>query len=122
MPTEEGWLYLAGVKDVFTCEIVGGAMDERMTQDLTARALWHAVRNKRLAAGLIHHSDRCSRYCAHAYRKLLDQFSMRASMSRKGNCHDNAPMESFWSSLKNELTHHQRYSTRAHPFKYVQVA
>lgn len=114
VPTEEGWLYLAGVKDVFTCEIVGYAMDERMTQALTARALWHAVRNKRPAAGLIHHSDRGSQYCAHAYRQLLDQFGMRASMSRKGNCHDNAPMESFWGSLKNELTHHQRYPTRAH--------
>jgi transposase InsO family protein len=114
VPSGEGWLYLAGVKDVFTCEIVGYAMHERMTQDLTARALWHAVRNKRPPAGLIHHSDRGSQYCAHAYRKLLDQFGMKASMSRKGNCHDNAPMESFWGSLKNELTHHQRYATRAH--------
>lgn len=114
VPTEEGWLYLAGVKDVFTCEIVGYAMDERMTQELTARALWHAICNKRPAAGLIHHSDRGSQYCAHAYRQLLNQFGMRASMSRKGNCHDNAPMESLWGSLKNELTHHQRYPTRAH--------
>jgi transposase InsO family protein len=55
-----------------------------------------------------------AQYCAHAYRQLLRQFGMRASMSRKGNCHDNAPMESFWGSLKNELTHHQRYPTRAH--------
>jgi transposase InsO family protein len=60
VPTEEGWLYVAGVKDVFTCEIVGYAMSERMTQELTAQALWHAVRNKRPAAGLIHHSDRGS--------------------------------------------------------------
>jgi putative transposase len=111
--TGEGWLYLAGVKDVFTCEIVGYAMGERMTQALTAQALWKAVRNKRPAPGLIHHSDRGSQYCAHDYRQLIEQSGMRASMSRRGNCYDNAPMESFWGSLKNELVHHQRYPTRA---------
>lgn len=111
--TGEGWLYLAGVKDVFTCEIVGYAMGERMTQALTAQALWRAATNKRPAPGLIHHSDRGSQYCAHDYRKLVEQFGMKASMSRKGNCYDNAPMESFWGSLKNELVHHQRYATRA---------
>lgn len=110
--TGEGWLYLAGVKDVFTCELVGYAMGARMTQDLTAQALWRAVRNKRPAPGLIHHSDRGSQYCADDYRKLVKQFGMLASMSRKGNCYDNAPMESFWGSLKNELIHHQRYATR----------
>jgi transposase InsO family protein len=61
-----------------------------------------------------------AQYCAHAYRKLLDQFGMQASMSRKGNCFDNAPMESFWGSLKNELTHHQHYETRAHARAAVQ--
>jgi transposase InsO family protein len=111
--TGEGWLYLAGVKDVFTCEIVGYAMSERMTQALTAQALWRAATNKRPAPGLIHHSDRGSQYCAHDYRKLVEQFGMQASMSRKGNCYDNAPMESFWGSLKNELVHHHRYATRA---------
>ena len=111
--TDEGWLYLAGVKDVFTCEIVGYAMGERMTQELTARALFRAVQQRRPAPGLIHHSDRGSQYCALAYRQLLEQFGMQASMSRKGNCYDNAPMESFWGSLKNELVHHQRYATRA---------
>jgi len=110
--TGEGWLYLAGVKDVFTCEIVGYAMSKRMTQELTGRALFRAVQQKRPAAGLIHHSDRGSQYCAHNYRKLLKQFKMKASMSRKGNCYDNAPMESFWGSLKNELVHHCRYETR----------
>lgn len=113
IPTGEGWLYLAGVKDVFTCEIVGYSMAERMTQDLVGRALFRAVQQKRPAAGLIHHSDRGSQYCAHDYQKLLEQFGMRASMSRKGNCYDNAPMESFWGSLKNELVHHCRYATRA---------
>jgi transposase InsO family protein len=111
--TDEGWLYLAGVKDVFTCELVGYAMGPRMTQDLTAQALWRAVRSKRPAPGLIHHSDRGTQYCADAYRKLVEQFGMQASMSRKGNCYDNAPMESFWGSLKNEMIHHQRFATRA---------
>ena len=112
IPTMEGWLYLVGVKDVFTCEIVGYAMSERMTQDLVGRALFRAVQQKRPADGLIHHSDRGSQYCAHDYQKLLKQFGMIPSMSRKGNCYDNAPMESFWGSLKNELVHHQRYATR----------
>lgn len=111
--TDEGWLYLAGIKDVFTCEMVGYAMDARMTQELTAKALWRAVRGKRPTAGLILHSDRGSQYCADDYRKLVAQFGMQASMSRKGNCYDNAPMESFWGSLKNEVIHHQRYATRA---------
>lgn len=113
IPTGEGWLYLAGIKDVFTCEIVGYAMGERMTQALTGQALFRAVRQKRPPAGLIHHSDRGSQYCAHDYRALLDQFKLTASMSRKGNCFDNAPMESFWGSLKNELVHHRRFATRA---------
>lgn len=111
--TDEGWLYLAGVKDVFTCEIVGYALSTRMTQELTAQALWRAVRSKRPPPGLIHHSDRGSQYCADDYRKLVKQFGMLASMSRKGNCYDNAPMESFWGSMKNEMIHHHRYATRA---------
>jgi len=112
IPTQEGWLYLAGVKDVFTCEIVGYAMAERMTQELTGRALFRAVQQKRPVTGLIHHSDRGSQYCALDYQKLVKQFGMIPSMSRKGNCFDNAPMESFWGSLKNELVHHCRYATR----------
>ncbi len=111
--TDEGWLYLAGIKDVFTCEMVGYALGARMTQELTAQALWRAVHGKRPPPGLILHSDRGSQYCADDYRKLVAQFGMRASMSRKGNCYDNAPMESFWGSLKNEMIHHQRYATRA---------
>ena len=113
IPTGEGWLYLAGVKDVFTCELVGYAMAERMTQELVAQALFRAVQQKRPAPGLIHHSDRGSQYCSHNYQQLLEQFGMTASMSRRGNCYDNAPMESFWGTLKNELVHHCRYATRA---------
>lgn len=113
IPTDEGWLYLAGLKDVFTCEIVGYAMGERMTQELTARALFRAVQQKRPPQGLIHHSDRGSQYGAHDYRALVESFGFKASMSRKGNGYDNAPMESFWGSLKNELVHHHRFTTRA---------
>jgi transposase InsO family protein len=112
IPTQAGWLYLAGIKDVFTCEIVGYAMAERMTQELTGKALFRAVQQKRPGAGLIHHSDRGSQYCALDYQKLVKQFGMIPSMSRKGNCFDNAPIESFWGSLKNELVHHCRYATR----------
>lgn len=112
-PTEEGWLYLAGIKDLFICEIVGYAMGARMTQELVGQALFRAVKNKRPEARLIHHPDRGSQYCAHDYRLMVEQFGMRASMSRRDNCYDNAPMESFWGSLKNELVHHRRYATRA---------
>lgn len=113
IPTAEGWLYLAGLKDLFTCEIVGHAMGERLTQELVGRALIRAVQAKRPPRDLIHHSDRGSQYCAEGYRRMLEQFGMSASMSRKGNCYDNAPMESFWGSLKNELVHHRRYETRS---------
>lgn len=112
IPTQEGWLYLAGVKDLFTCELVGYAMGERMTQELASQALLRAVAQKRPPAGLIHHSDRGSQYCSAAYQKRLVQFGMQPSMSRKGNCYDNAPMESFWGSLKNEWVHHHRYASR----------
>lgn len=112
IPTEEGWLYLAGHKDLYTGEIVGYAMGSRITKNLVSQSLFKAVAAKRPGPGLIHHSDRGSQYCAHEYRRLMDQFKMRASMSRKGDCYDNAPMESLWGVLKNELVHHSRYKTR----------
>jgi len=112
IPTEEGWLYLAGHKDLFMGEIVGYAMGNRITKNLVSQSLFRAVAAKRPGPGLIHHSDRGSQYCAHEYRRLMDQFKMRASMSRKGDCYDNAPMESLWGTLKNELVHHRRYKTR----------
>lgn len=110
--TDEGWLYLAGVKDLFNGELVGYALGSRMTQDLVTQALFRAVAAKQPGRGLIHHSDRGSQYCARAYQKLLRQFGMQVSMSRKGNCWDNAPMESCWGSLKTELVHHRSFSTR----------
>ena len=112
IPTDEGWLYLAGHKDIFNGEIVGYAMDARMTKDLVNKSLLRAVAAKCPTTGLIHHSDRGSQYCSYEYRELLDHLGMRASMSRKGNCYDNAPMESFWGTLKNELVHHRRYTSR----------
>jgi len=110
--TAEGWLYLAGVKDLYTCEVVGHAMGARMTTDLVSHALVRAVWAKHPRPGLIHHSDRGSQYCAQDYQDQLRQFGLTPSMSRKGNCYDNAPMESFWGTLKNELVHHRRYDTR----------
>ena len=112
VPTTEGWLYLAGVKDLHTCEVVGHAMNARMTTDLVRQALLMAVGAKRPRPGLIHHSDRGSQYCAQDYQQQLQQFGLISSMSRRGNCYDNAPMESFWGTLKNELVHHRRYATR----------
>ncbi|HHO0227033.1 TPA: IS3 family transposase, partial [Shigella flexneri] len=110
--TQEGWLYLAGIKDVYTCEIVGYAMGERMTKELTGKALFMALRSQRPPAGLIHHSERGSQYCAYDYRVIQEQFGLKTSMSRKGNCYDNAPMESFWGTLKNESLSHYRLNNR----------
>jgi putative transposase len=112
IPTEEGWLYLAGHKDLFNHEIVGYAMGERMTKNLVSESLLKAVKTKRPAKGLLHHSDRGSQYCSQEYRKFLDQFGFTVSMSRKGNCFDNAPMESFWGTLKQELIYQCHFKTR----------
>ena len=112
IPTGEGWVYLAGHKDMCTGEIVGYAMGDCISEELLRKSLFKAVAVKRPGGGLIHHSDRGSQYCAYGYGKLLEQFGMQASMSGKGNCYDNAPMESFWGTLKNELVHHCRYESR----------
>ena len=111
--TQEGWLYVAAVKDLFAGEVVGRSFGERMTTDLVVRALEQAVSARRPTPGLIHHSDRGSQYCSHEYQALLRSHGMKPSMSRKGNCYDNAPIESFWGTLKTELVHHQRYHTRS---------
>ena len=117
--TDEGWLYCACHKDLFNGEIVGYALGSRITKDLVSRSLFRAVAAKRPPQGLIHHSDRGSQYCSSDYRKLLTKFGMTASMSRKGNCYDNAPMESFWGTLKNELIYHCRYRTREEAIKEI---
>jgi putative transposase len=112
VPTDEGWLYLAGHKDLCTSEIVGYAMGERLTKNLVSQSLLRAVTIKRPEKGLLHHSDRGSQYCSHEYRNLLDDCGLKASMSGRGNCFDNAPMESFWGTLKQELIHHCHYRSR----------
>src|SRR5512136_2309561 len=112
VPTDEGWLYLAGHKDLFNSEIVGYAMGERLTRNLVNQSLLQAVTTKRPEKGLLHHSDRGSQYCSHEYQGLLRQFGLAVSMSGSGNCFDNAPMESFWGILKQELINHRHYHTR----------
>jgi transposase InsO family protein len=112
VPTDEGWLYVAGHKDLFNGEIVGYAMGERLTKNLVSQSLRQAVTIKRPEKGLLHHSDRGSQYCSREYRNLLDEYGIKASMSGKGNCFDNAPMESFWGTLKQELIHHRHYRSR----------
>jgi putative transposase len=112
VPTDEGWLYLAGHKDLFSSEIVGYAMGERLSRNLVGQSLLRAVTTRKPRKVLLHHSDRGSQYCSHEYQGLLRQFGLEASMSRKGNCFDNAPMESFWGTLKQELVHHRHYRSR----------
>jgi len=111
--TDEGWLYIAAVKDLYNREVVGYAMSERMTQELVGTALIRAVKTRKPAPGIILHSDRGSQYCSNNYRYILNQFGMIQSMSRKGNCYDNAPIESFWGTLKLELVYHRRFETRS---------
>jgi putative transposase len=125
LPTAEGWLYLAVVLDLHTRMIIGWAMRERMTRELVIDALRMAWFRRRPYQGLTHHSDRGSQYCSHDYQDLLREYGMRPSMSRKGNCWDNAPTESFFNSLKNERTHSARYATRAEArqdtFEYIEI-
>ena len=125
IPTDEGWLYLAALKDLHTCEIVGWAMDSRMTKTLAADALRAAYWRNKPKPGLLHHSDRGSQYCSSAYRALQASYGMQTSMSRKGNCWDNAPMESFFGTLKTESLHHYRFTTREQArqvvFEYIEV-
>ena len=112
VPTDEGWLYLAGHKDLFNKEIVGYAMGDRLSKNLVRESLLRAVSTRRPEKGLLHHSDRGSQYCSQEYQSLLQHFGLGVSMSRSGNCYDNAPMESFWGILKQELVRHRHYHTR----------
>lgn len=113
VPTDAGWLYVAAIKDLFSKKIVGWAMADHKRTSLVSQALWMAFKQERPASGPIHHSDRGSQYASYEYRQLLEQFGMQASMSRRGNCYDNAPMESFWASMKKEQMHHRQYATHA---------
>lgn len=113
IPTQEGDLYLATVLDLYARKIVGWAMDTSLKTDLVQRALQMAFGQRRPAAGLLHHSDRGSQYTSAVYQQLLKSHQCRVSMSRVGNCYDNAPLESFFGTLKSELVYHRQYRTRA---------
>lgn len=119
IPTDEGWLYCVAHKDLFNGEIVGYALGSRITKDLVIRSFLMAVKRKQPGPDCINHSDRGSQYCSLEYQKLLGRFSMKPSMSRKGNCYDNAPIESFWGTIKNELIYHQHYATREQAIREI---
>ena len=111
--TLEGWLYLAVVMDLYSRQIVGWALDKRMESRLVIDALAMAYWRRKPAAGLLHHSDRGSQYAGTKYQKLLKSYGMICSMSRKGNCWDNAPTERFFRSLKSERLFYCRFVSRA---------
>ena len=123
--TEEGWLYLATEMDLYSRRIVGWSLSERMTSELVAAALAMAIERRSPETGLLHHSDRGCQYASGSFRGLLADHGMVCSMSRKGNAYDNAPMESFYSTLKRELIHRTTYATRdqarAAVFEYIEV-
>ncbi|UXS38121.1 IS3 family transposase [Staphylococcus delphini] len=110
--TKEGWLYLATVMDLFSRRIIGWAMAARMTKELVMSALNKAYTIQESKEGLIHHSDQGSQYASIEYQNLLREKGSQSSMGRKGNCYDNACIESFHSIIKKELIHHQNYKTR----------
>lgn len=112
IPTQEGWLYLTVVLDLFSRQVVGWSMNERMKASLVNDALLMAIWKRKPGKGLISHTDRGSQYASHSHRKLLELHGIKQSMSRKGNCWDNAVAESFFHTLKVELTHHEQFKTR----------
>jgi transposase InsO family protein len=125
IPTFEGWLYVSAVMNVRSRRIIGLSMSEQLSQELTAAALKDAVRRQKPPEGLIHHSDRGRQYASYAYQELLKKYGITPSMSRSGNCYDNAFMESFFGTLKREWVHERRYRTRQEArlsiFEYVEV-
>ncbi|APC07632.1 IS3 family transposase [Neomoorella thermoacetica] len=125
IPTEEGWLYLAAVMDLYSKRIAGYSMQKYLTRELVIEALQKAVTNRRPGRGLVIHSDRGSQYASSDYQQLLRQYGFICSMSRKGDCWDNSPMESFFKTLKTELVYHHRFKTRAEAkleiFEYIEV-
>ena len=113
IPTREGWLYLAAVEDLYSRQVVGWSMSERIDSRLVVDALEMAVSRRLPGEGLVAHSDRGSQYASEHYRRRLASHEITCSMSRRANCWDNAPMESFFASLKKELVHDEDYATRA---------
>lgn len=113
VPTRTGWLTVAVLVDLYSRRVVGWAMSTRQTLAVVAEAWWMAWQRRRPAPGLVHHSDQGNQYRATLYQTLLARRRVMASMSRKGNCYDNAPVESCFSSLKNELVHHRQFQNQA---------
>jgi putative transposase len=125
IPTREGWLYLAAVEDLYSRRVVGWSMAAHLESRLVVDALEMAVARRLPGEGLLAHSDRGSQYASEHYQRLLGQHGIECSMSGVGQCWDNAPMESFFASLKKELVHHEDYQTRAEArasiFAYIEV-
>jgi transposase InsO family protein len=125
IPTNEGWLYLATVIDLYSRKIVGWSMDDNMKVSLVNDALNMAIKNRKPPKGLIWHTDRGSQYASYSHKDLLEENGIVQSMSRKGNCWDNAVAESFFHTLKTELVYHEIYETKAQAnqsiFEYIEV-
>jgi transposase InsO family protein len=123
--TGEGWLYVASVLDLFSRKIVGWSMADHIRTDLVKDALQMALTSRQPERGLLHHSDRGVQYASGEYQRMLEKHHCICSMSRTGNCYDNAVMESFWKTLKTELVYQTRYATREQArqsiFEYIEV-
>lgn len=123
--TDEGWLYLAVVIDLYSRSVVGWAMDRRMKSELVCQALTMALERRGSPSGVIVHTDRGSQYCSKTYQKIISTYSLKCSMSKKGDCYDNACAESFFHSLKVELTHGSYYESRSQLrreiFEYIEA-
>lgn len=125
IPTSEGWLYVAVVMDLKSRKVIGLGMSDKFSQELASTTLRDAVGRQSPGEGLIHHSDRGRQYASYAYQDLLREYGLTPSMSRSGNCYDNAYVESFFGTLKTELVHGERYRSRLEArlsiFEYVEV-
>jgi len=123
--TQEGWLYLAAIRDLYSRRIVGWYAADHLRSCLAEQALEQALRGRKPQAGLLHHSDRGFQYGTQTYRALLSSTEAIRSMSRKGDCYDNAAMEAFWSTLKNELIYPQPLASRKETttalFQYIEI-
>jgi len=123
--TKEGWLYLSTIMDLYSRKIIGWSMKNRITPDLVIEALNMAIKQRKPSWGLLLHSDRGSQYASECYQVLLGKKGIRCSMSRKGNCWDNAVMESFYRTLKVELIYQKKYETRIEAqrdiFEYIEI-
>jgi putative transposase len=123
--TKEGWIYLSTIMDLYSRKIIGWSMKNRITLDLVIEALNMAIKQRKSSRGLLLHSDRGSQYASYCYQALLGKKGILCSMSRKGNCWDNAVMESFYRTLKVELIYQKKYETRIEAqrdiFEYIEI-